>query len=273
MAVWAASASFTVSEFLDFSPLRSTVASCTAWSSWASSLERSAVDSESIMISDLPFSTPEVSMSMSSDSLLRVILFLPSSVSQKPSCSASWLASSIRRVIMSSIIFFTLAKGSEASFCASRDRSLLFRRSPSDSRKAFTLLRGLMSLASLPVCTLAERRCWMRALAWPAWARARCFSEAPATSGEPMISTAFMMAWISSARRVCFSSKDIFFSLHSAVVSENIFSFSAFMATTAFSCFWSRAFFSALPSFSAVFSEASFSAFSMESVRSSTIML
>mmetsp|Transcript_50762 Transcript_50762/g.110509 ORF Transcript_50762/g.110509 Transcript_50762/m.110509 type:complete len:264 (-) Transcript_50762:810-1601(-) len=262
MAVWAASASFTVSEFLDFSPLRSTVASCTAWSSWASSLERSAVDSESIMISDLPFSTPEVSMSMSSDSLLRVILFLPSSVSQKPSCSASAFASSMRRVIMESIIDFTLAKGSAAIFCESRARPLLFRRRPSVARKSRTWRRR--GAAVWP------RSC-TREVAW-VWASERCFSALPVTSGDCMISVAFSMASISSARSFCFSSKDMLFSEHSASMFFRVFSFSALISTVAPSSFLLDAFLAILRSFVAVLSLMSLPAFEMEAVRSATTM-
>mmetsp|Transcript_52439 Transcript_52439/g.135319 ORF Transcript_52439/g.135319 Transcript_52439/m.135319 type:complete len:221 (+) Transcript_52439:844-1506(+) len=217
---------------------------------------------------DLPSSTAALSMSMSSDSLLRLTLLLPSSVSQKPSWSASSWASSMRRVIMSSIIFFTLAKGSAASFCASRARLLLCRRSPSASRKAFTLLRGLMSLS----CADPVRRFWTRDVALRPCARERYLSALPATSGDERISMAFAIAWISSVRSCCFSAKDIFFSAHWAVMSLSTFSLSAFTSMVAPSCFLSMAFFSTLRSFSAVFSEASFSAFSTESVRSATIM-
>mmetsp|Transcript_50764 Transcript_50764/g.110516 ORF Transcript_50764/g.110516 Transcript_50764/m.110516 type:complete len:252 (+) Transcript_50764:373-1128(+) len=201
------------------------------------------------------------SSSTSEDLMSRVCLLVAISVSQKPSWLASSSASFIRRVIMESIMDFTLAKGSAVSFWARSARPLLWRRSLSDSRKLRTWRRGL----STATCS--------RAADFWVWARERCFSALPETSPEDRISMALPMASISSVRSCCFSAKDIFFSSHSTVISCRVFSLSALMSMVAASCFLFSAVFSILRSFSAVFSSMSLVEFSMESVRSSTIML
>mmetsp|Transcript_54105 Transcript_54105/g.159194 ORF Transcript_54105/g.159194 Transcript_54105/m.159194 type:complete len:226 (-) Transcript_54105:120-797(-) len=218
-------------------------------------------------IVDLPSSTAALRESMSSESLLRVTLLLPISVSQKPSWLASSSASFIRRVIMLSIMDFTLAKGSAMSFWARSAIGLLWRRSLSLRRKSRTLRRGLS------ISLTAEPRICTRAVAVLVCARFMYFSALPETSPDFRISMALPMASISSVRSCCFSAKDIFFSSHSTVISCRVFSLSALMSMVAASCFLFSAVFSILRSFSAVFSSMSLSEFSMESVRSSTIML
>mmetsp|Transcript_71539 Transcript_71539/g.198063 ORF Transcript_71539/g.198063 Transcript_71539/m.198063 type:complete len:215 (+) Transcript_71539:962-1606(+) len=211
----------------------------------------------------LPLSMAASRPSMSSESFVRVILFFPISVSQKPSCWASWLASSKRRVIMASIIDFTLAKGSAMTFSASITSLWLFRRWPSCSRNS-RILR----------CTPPARR--DRACAREAPLRcgkARYFSALPETSLEDRISMAFAMASISSARSCCFSWKDIFFSSHSVVISESVFWLSASTPSSAAFCFVSSAFCSVLRFFSLVISSTARSEFSMKSLWSEAAML
>mmetsp|Transcript_14075 Transcript_14075/g.43923 ORF Transcript_14075/g.43923 Transcript_14075/m.43923 type:complete len:247 (-) Transcript_14075:832-1572(-) len=243
------------------------VASSIAFVSSATSFESWATPSASAAMVALPSSTAALRPSISSLSLLRVISLLPISLSQKPSCCASWLASSMRRVIMESIIFLTLAKGSATIFWAKRPKRWLWRRLASEARNS--RMRRWMPSARLawpsPNCTSAVAPDL-------AWARLRYFSALPATSGDERTSMALPIAWISSSRSFCFSRNESLFSVHSVVVAPRVFSFSALTAFVAPSCFLSRAAFSALRCLSAVFSPISFAAFSTESVRSMTTM-
>mmetsp|Transcript_14799 Transcript_14799/g.34010 ORF Transcript_14799/g.34010 Transcript_14799/m.34010 type:complete len:241 (+) Transcript_14799:871-1593(+) len=203
---------------------------------------------------------------MSSLSLFLVILLFPISVSQNPSCCASWLASSNKRVIIASIIFFTFSKGFAPRDCAKRVSLPLCKRCPSPSRNSRTLRR----MPSLPARSMPAT--CNNARGDLTWESARCFSALPMTSGEERISTALAIASISSVRSCCFSWKDMVFSVHSVVTSLCKFSFSAFCASVSASSFLSCATFSALRSFTPVVSSTSFFLFSMESVRSCTII-
>mmetsp|Transcript_59331 Transcript_59331/g.133659 ORF Transcript_59331/g.133659 Transcript_59331/m.133659 type:complete len:263 (-) Transcript_59331:676-1464(-) len=214
----------------------------------------------------LPSSTAADNPSISSLNLVRVILLLPISVSQKPSCCASSFASSMRRLIMLSIIPMTLPNGLAPSWSAKRAKRWLLSRWPSAARKSLRRLRTpwLASAWWSPICTSAVPRLFS--------IRSRCFSALPDTSSEDRISTAFSMASISSLRSFCFSAKDSFFSLHSVLVDERLSTFSALTAWVEPSCFWLAAAFSVLRCFSTVFSSISFLVFSIESSRSVTTM-
>mmetsp|Transcript_48390 Transcript_48390/g.156013 ORF Transcript_48390/g.156013 Transcript_48390/m.156013 type:complete len:244 (-) Transcript_48390:709-1440(-) len=199
------------------------MASSKAWTSWVSS----AVSSESFRMRELPSSTAALRPSMSSLSFVRAILLLPISVSQKPSWSASPLASSSKRVIMPSIIFLTLAKGSAIIFSASSVRRSLCKSLPFASRKSRTRRRMpsvLPSAFSPPLsCTSA-----MPFFAG-ACAKERCCSAAPRTSGEERISMALPMASISSVRNCCLSSKSEAFCPQVLVKSVKYFTSSSFV--------------------------------------------
>mmetsp|Transcript_98368 Transcript_98368/g.259794 ORF Transcript_98368/g.259794 Transcript_98368/m.259794 type:complete len:244 (-) Transcript_98368:801-1532(-) len=242
------------------------MASSKAWTSWVSS----AVSSESFRMRELPSSTAALRPSMSSLSFVRAILLLPISVSQKPSWSASPLASSSKRVIMPSIIFLTLAKGSAIIFSASSVRRSLCKSLPFASRKSRTRRRMpsvLPSAFSPPLsCTSA-----MPFFAG-ACAKERCCSAAPRTSGEERISMALPMASISSARSCCFSWKDMSFSKHSEVIDARVFSLEALSVVSEASIFSASAFSSVLRDFSALFSSLSLFLLSIESVKSISIM-
>mmetsp|Transcript_8653 Transcript_8653/g.27582 ORF Transcript_8653/g.27582 Transcript_8653/m.27582 type:complete len:280 (+) Transcript_8653:756-1595(+) len=236
----------------------------------AISAVRVPVLSVSRMMVALPSSTSAVSPSMSSLSLLRVILLLPISVSQKPSCCESWFASSSRRVSMDSIIFFTFTNGSASNFCARRPRRWLRRRRPSDAKNSRTRRR----IPSLPAAAAerSSRKCARAVRTGVTCAMLRYFSAFPVTSGDDRISMALPIASISSVRSFCFSRKDSCFSVHSVVAAASVFSFSALTPEVAASCFLSNAAFSALCCFRTVFSAISFSPFSMESERSCMII-
>mmetsp|Transcript_8651 Transcript_8651/g.27574 ORF Transcript_8651/g.27574 Transcript_8651/m.27574 type:complete len:280 (+) Transcript_8651:756-1595(+) len=236
----------------------------------AISAVRVPVLSVSRMMVALPSSTSAVSPSMSSLSLLRVILLLPISVSQKPSCCESWFASSSRRVSMDSIIFFTFTNGSASNFCARRPRRWLRRRRPSDAKNSRTRRR----IPSLPAAAAerSSRKCARAVRTGVTCAMLRYFSAWPATSGDERISTALPIASISSPRSFCFSLNDKVFSSHWVVVALSVFSFSAFTEEVDASCFLFLAAFSAFRCDSAVFSDMSFFEFSIESLRSMTIM-
>mmetsp|Transcript_118103 Transcript_118103/g.252379 ORF Transcript_118103/g.252379 Transcript_118103/m.252379 type:complete len:293 (-) Transcript_118103:705-1583(-) len=242
------------------------VASFLAVSSSAISFSSVAVLCVNWRLIALPSSTAALNASMVSLSLLRVTLFFPNSSSQKPSCLASSLASSRRRVIMVSMSLFTLANGSAAIFSARRPRLRLCKRLPSAARKSRTLWRK-------PALRPESKLC-RSDVADPdlGCAKLRYFSALPETSGEERISTALAMASISSVRSFCFSAKDNFFSVHSVVTLLRVCSLSALTVLVEASCFVSRAAFATLRSFSAVFSSMSLFAFSMAAVRSWTFM-
>mmetsp|Transcript_126513 Transcript_126513/g.366234 ORF Transcript_126513/g.366234 Transcript_126513/m.366234 type:complete len:302 (-) Transcript_126513:460-1365(-) len=256
-----------VALFLAFSASRSSVASPMAFCSSATSLVSSSVSADSSAIVDLPLSMAAESPSMSSCNFVRVTLFLPISVSQKPSCCASWFASSSKRSIIEPIMAFTFANGSAMMLSASIAMRLLCNRRPSASRNS-RMRRWA------PVARSEERR-KTRDVAWRAAAcgKARCFSALPDTSSEDRISIAFAMASISSARNCCFSWNDIFFSVHSVVISDKVFSLSAKTVSSDAFCFSSSAFCSAFRLFSLVISRTECSAFSMKSSWSLLAML
>mmetsp|Transcript_138194 Transcript_138194/g.385516 ORF Transcript_138194/g.385516 Transcript_138194/m.385516 type:complete len:288 (-) Transcript_138194:696-1559(-) len=224
-----------------------------------------ALSAKAAMVA-LPSSVAAVSLSTSALSSVRVTRLLPISLSQKPSCSASAWASSWRRVIMPSIIALTFAKGSVATCFASRPRRWLWIRAPSAARNSRR--RPRMPSARAPAPWPPPASCTRAAVAGRRCARLRCCSAAVRTSGAESISMAFSIASISSVRNFCFSSKDSCFSLHSAFVVANIFSFSALTLMVAASCFLAAATASAFRSFSTVFSPSPFFAFSTVSVRS-----
>mmetsp|Transcript_16775 Transcript_16775/g.44386 ORF Transcript_16775/g.44386 Transcript_16775/m.44386 type:complete len:231 (-) Transcript_16775:766-1458(-) len=217
----------------------------------------------------LPSSTAASRASISSCSRVRVTLLLPISSSQNPSWSASSFASSSSRVIMPSMSFLTLAKGSVSILSASSTRDLLFSRPPSFRRNSRTRRRTPRPASA------AEREAWTRATPPLAgsWANERCWPAAPATSGEDMISTAFPSASISSLRNFCFSWNDRSFSKHSAVMPFRVFLFASMTAPVAESCFLSSAAAFSFRCAWAVLSAMSRWAFSFASFRSSMMVL
>mmetsp|Transcript_61372 Transcript_61372/g.155883 ORF Transcript_61372/g.155883 Transcript_61372/m.155883 type:complete len:258 (-) Transcript_61372:646-1419(-) len=244
-------------------------ASFVASSMDTSSFWSSDVLSESSRIVDLPSSIAAVNASISSVSLLRVILLFPISASQNPSCSASCLASSIRRVIMLSIIFFTFENGSAAIFSANRARVLLLSRLLSEETKSRT--RRRMPIARSIAARLAVP--CKREVAEMAWAKERCFSALPDTLSEERIWRAFAIASISSVLKSCFSWKDNFFCSHSEETSDKVSSSAALEAVVDCNCLSASAFLPNFCSFTFVFSSTSFSAFSIVSAKPCTIML
>mmetsp|Transcript_1432 Transcript_1432/g.3867 ORF Transcript_1432/g.3867 Transcript_1432/m.3867 type:complete len:298 (-) Transcript_1432:655-1548(-) len=225
-----------VARFFSFSAARRSLASFTELSNKEMSFCIVAMSSLSCAILALPDSMSAVRPSMDSVSFVRVILLSPSSLSQKPLCSASPLASSSRRVIKSLINFLTLTNGSAAIFCANIASSLFFNRLPSCSKKSSTCPRTpAVSEAEAP----RNPNC---AMALPVFfavaARDKCCSAAPCTPSAERISMAFSNASISSARNCCFSSKECCFSLHSTFVSDKDLASSTCTAWVELNCFF-----------------------------------
>mmetsp|Transcript_96226 Transcript_96226/g.254123 ORF Transcript_96226/g.254123 Transcript_96226/m.254123 type:complete len:289 (+) Transcript_96226:663-1529(+) len=90
---------------------------------------------------------------------LRVCSLVDSSVSHQPLCSASALASSIRRTIRSLISFLTFAKGSSASWPTSEARLELFRRMLELLSRLIAAWRALSSPAGRPFPSLCLATC------------------------------------------------------------------------------------------------------------------
>mmetsp|Transcript_44804 Transcript_44804/g.139413 ORF Transcript_44804/g.139413 Transcript_44804/m.139413 type:complete len:299 (-) Transcript_44804:9-905(-) len=261
MAACADCASLTVLAFFAFSSLRSSAASPSAFLRDATSSERDPALSASARMEALPSCTAALRLSASSLSLLRVIVLLPISLSQKPSWSASPSASSWSLAIITPISFFTFVKGSVPSFCAKRMRRRLRRRRPSAARKSRTRC-----------CPLPLSSCTSAGALGGSCAKDKCAFAVSCTSGDLRISTALLMASSSSTRSACFSSKDAFFSVHSVVVADSVLSVSALTSEVAAICLLSDEAFSSFRSFAAVLSRISLAVLSMESVRSSMII-
>mmetsp|Transcript_74711 Transcript_74711/g.169230 ORF Transcript_74711/g.169230 Transcript_74711/m.169230 type:complete len:244 (-) Transcript_74711:342-1073(-) len=151
---------------------------------------------------------------------LRVCSFVASSVSHHPLCSASSLASSIRRTRRSLIIFRTLTKGSSVTRVARAASTRLDSWFALACRKraafsCFGLRTSARRLARTePVCSSCGR----------------CFSDAPETAPLEMISMAFSIAWSSSVRKAWRDSKSADFFSQVAVRSFRYF-WSPFIVT------------------------------------------
>mmetsp|Transcript_7552 Transcript_7552/g.21134 ORF Transcript_7552/g.21134 Transcript_7552/m.21134 type:complete len:307 (-) Transcript_7552:316-1236(-) len=261
----ASPASLMVAVFFAFSAVRISKASFPELSMSESSSERVAMSCVSIVMEALPPSISAVRLSIVSESFVRVSLLSPISLSQKPSWSASPLDSSKRRVIMSSISFFTFANGSDASFCANKFKDLLCNLEPSSSRNWRTFTR-------MPLSSVAPRKLCTKDRAEEAWAKLRCLAPAPCTSSPDRILMAWSRAWISSSRSCCFSLKDSCFSRHSILASDNVFSSSTFTVAVEESCFLSEAIFCSFSFFLRVLVEMSSLAVSAEPSKSCASM-
>mmetsp|Transcript_29540 Transcript_29540/g.84862 ORF Transcript_29540/g.84862 Transcript_29540/m.84862 type:complete len:258 (-) Transcript_29540:730-1503(-) len=139
----------------------------------------------------------------------RVCSLVESSVSHQPLCSASSLASSMRRVRRSLIIFFTLRKGSSATRPASIERTRLLRSRARACRYEAaldwtSLRRSALRAASDAACCARE---------------GRCLSALPDTASLEMISMALLRATSSSERSCCRATKSVAFCSHVAVSS------------------------------------------------------
>mmetsp|Transcript_96739 Transcript_96739/g.224261 ORF Transcript_96739/g.224261 Transcript_96739/m.224261 type:complete len:215 (+) Transcript_96739:515-1159(+) len=162
-----------------------------------------------------------------------VCSLVASSVSHQPLCSASSLASSIKRTRRSLIIFFTLRKGSSSTRDA-RAESTRLSSSPARSRR-YWAARTRERLSSVD----SERSA---ANEVPRCARAgRCFSALPDNASLLMISMAFPIAASSSARNCCLASKSEAFFEHVAKRSERYFSSAAFVAEVSSRLPWALA--------------------------------
>mmetsp|Transcript_15716 Transcript_15716/g.45968 ORF Transcript_15716/g.45968 Transcript_15716/m.45968 type:complete len:256 (+) Transcript_15716:251-1018(+) len=167
------------------------------------------------------------SRSTSADRAVRTCSLVASSESHQPLCEASSLASSMRRMMRSLTIFFTLAKGSSRTRTARAERMRLLIFSARRSRNAAT--RCCAGLCPL------ESSCISEALRpWPPCTRdvARYLSETARTWLLERISMACSMAAISSVRSFWRSSKSASFCLQLAVVSVRYFVSPAFVAVT-----------------------------------------
>mmetsp|Transcript_52197 Transcript_52197/g.114184 ORF Transcript_52197/g.114184 Transcript_52197/m.114184 type:complete len:266 (+) Transcript_52197:667-1464(+) len=241
-----------VSSFVAFSVVRSSVASDMAASSSATALLSSEMSSVSLAIDASSWSISAWRVSTASVFSLRVCSFVESSVSHQPLCSASSLASSMRRTMRSLIIFFTLVKGSAATRCEARARTRLLSCVARPSRKAaMRACRGLWlelrSCARAVACTSAGR----------------CLSPEPATASLDMMSMALLTASSSSARSFWRLSKSADFWAQRALVSSRYFSSSALSASVCALSPSASAFACSVSARVAVFLEISCSAFSM----------
>mmetsp|Transcript_46522 Transcript_46522/g.73531 ORF Transcript_46522/g.73531 Transcript_46522/m.73531 type:complete len:207 (+) Transcript_46522:956-1576(+) len=165
---------------------------------------------------------------------------------------------------MSSIIFLTFAKGSAATFCASKERSLLCNRSASADKNS-RMRRRMPSFSSAASCVPLRMVNAVATLG--CCAKVKCCSPV-CTSFDDRILIACSNAASSSVRNFCFSSNDSFFSSHSVVTSFKVLSSSALPACVDASSFLSNAIFSIFVAFAVVFSSMSFLEFSMLSFRS-----
>mmetsp|Transcript_46855 Transcript_46855/g.101736 ORF Transcript_46855/g.101736 Transcript_46855/m.101736 type:complete len:261 (+) Transcript_46855:663-1445(+) len=214
MAINASAASLAVASFLAFSAARSSLDSFCVVRSSTSSFSSMLIRSAPWVMAASVSSMVAVRPSMPSCNFTRVSLFVPSSLSHQPFCSDSSLASFSSLVIMSSMSFFTLAKGSdEETLTASMSSCWLRSRRLSLRRKADSVLRTPCgSVASPRSCARAVPELFCISSGRCAWAE-------PSTSGEERISTAFWITSSSSARSFCFSAKDSCFSAHSTLSS------------------------------------------------------
>mmetsp|Transcript_142400 Transcript_142400/g.455096 ORF Transcript_142400/g.455096 Transcript_142400/m.455096 type:complete len:259 (-) Transcript_142400:822-1598(-) len=192
--------------FLAFSSSRNEVALETASSSSATSLESSATSSVSLAMEEVSSSISARNVSTESVFSLRVCSFVASSLSHQPLCSASSLASSMRRTTRSLIIFLTCSNGSEETRVAKLSRMglesswLLFCK--------YSTTRACAPRCERPMNTET------RAVALPLLLCAKdgkYVSALPFTAEPEMISMALLMASSSSARRAWRDSKSLAF--------------------------------------------------------------
>mmetsp|Transcript_18322 Transcript_18322/g.48361 ORF Transcript_18322/g.48361 Transcript_18322/m.48361 type:complete len:267 (-) Transcript_18322:835-1635(-) len=195
----AALASWMVASFFALSAPRSSSASFMAACSSETSCASCSMRREPSATVASPSSILAVRPSMSSWSLLRVFLLVPSSVSHQPLCSASSFASSIRRTMRSLIIFFTFENGSSATRTASAESIRLLSCAERLRRNSATFsCTGLRpSDLRLTKALALFAPCWANDCALPS------FCNFPSLS----ISIALDTASISSARNCWRDSK------------------------------------------------------------------
>mmetsp|Transcript_71799 Transcript_71799/g.118916 ORF Transcript_71799/g.118916 Transcript_71799/m.118916 type:complete len:232 (-) Transcript_71799:853-1548(-) len=209
-----------VTAFVAFSSWRMVVASSVAASSSATACVNSVILSVSFAIEASNESISELRVATFSVFSLRVCSFCVNSVSHHPLCSASSFASSINLMIKSLIIFFTLTKGSSATREAKANSRRLLRRFAWACRYCATRIcvfvaEDARSCASTGPCFFCKRL-------------GRYLSALPATAALLMISMAFVIVTISSARNFWRDAKDDAFSEQVAVKSARYAS-SAFL--------------------------------------------
>mmetsp|Transcript_40767 Transcript_40767/g.95747 ORF Transcript_40767/g.95747 Transcript_40767/m.95747 type:complete len:242 (-) Transcript_40767:834-1559(-) len=204
-----------VCSFLAFSFCLKSVASAMAFSKAATSAESSVMSSANLAIEASSSSISACKLSTAAVFSLRVCSLVASSVSHHPLCSASSLASSIKRTISSLIIFLTFSKGSSATRLARSERTRLFNLLARPCRKLAALLCWL--LKGLPLtCT--------RAVVFLAMKDGKYLSALPETASLDKILMASAIASSSSVRNCCLASKSLAFCLHVAVRSARYFS-------------------------------------------------
>mmetsp|Transcript_96733 Transcript_96733/g.224239 ORF Transcript_96733/g.224239 Transcript_96733/m.224239 type:complete len:206 (-) Transcript_96733:289-906(-) len=155
-----------------------------------------------------------VSMFTSSVFLSRVCLLVVSSVSHQPLCSASSLASSMRRTSRSLIIFLTLRKGSSATRPANAESTRLLNCRALNAKYS-------AAFAWAPFWR-SERRA-ASAVAFFCTMDGKYFSAFPDTAALERISIALAIATSSSARSCCRDSKSAAFCSQVAVRSARYF--------------------------------------------------
>mmetsp|Transcript_20131 Transcript_20131/g.52613 ORF Transcript_20131/g.52613 Transcript_20131/m.52613 type:complete len:203 (-) Transcript_20131:181-789(-) len=197
--------------FLAFSSSRNEVALETASSSSATSLESSATSSVSLAMEEVSSSISARNVSTESVFSLRVCSFVASSLSHQPLCSASSLASSMRRTMRSLSIFLTFSKGSFDTRTAKAESTRLFNSSLRLCKNSAT--------RTCAVCWVVARKL-TKAVAPSCASDGRCFSALPATAPLEMISMALLMASNSSVRSCWRDSKSLAFCSQVAVRSS-----------------------------------------------------
>mmetsp|Transcript_47025 Transcript_47025/g.135941 ORF Transcript_47025/g.135941 Transcript_47025/m.135941 type:complete len:223 (-) Transcript_47025:813-1481(-) len=199
----------------------------------------SATSSVSFAMEASSSSTSACSVSTASVFSLRVCSFVASSVSHQPLCSASSLASSMRRTRRSLIIFFTLANGSSPTWAA-RDESTRL----SSCWALLWRYRAAFACAwPGPICS--ERNAARdRPFAPEAFCTSvgRYFSACPETAALERISMALPMATSSSARSCCRDSKSDAFCWQVAVRSPWYFLSASIVVVVSSRSPWESAF-------------------------------
>mmetsp|Transcript_61557 Transcript_61557/g.173892 ORF Transcript_61557/g.173892 Transcript_61557/m.173892 type:complete len:259 (-) Transcript_61557:819-1595(-) len=195
-----------VCSLVAFSSWRSSVAFAMAASKSATAWLNTLMSSVSFEIEASSWSISAWRVSTASVFSLRVCSFVDNSVSHQPLCSASSLASSIKRTMRSLIIFLTRSNGSEETRVAKLSRMglesswLLFCK--------YSTTRACAPRCERPMNTET------RAVALPLLLCAKdgkYVSALPFTAEPEMISMALLMASSSSARRAWRDSKSLAF--------------------------------------------------------------
>mmetsp|Transcript_10324 Transcript_10324/g.17947 ORF Transcript_10324/g.17947 Transcript_10324/m.17947 type:complete len:243 (-) Transcript_10324:322-1050(-) len=200
-----------VCSFLAFSSKRRVVASDMAASSSATAFVNSLMSSVSFAMEASSWSISACKVSTASVFSLRVCSLVLSSVSHQPLCSASSLASSIKRTIKSLIIFLTFTNGSASTLTASAESTRLFKACARSFKNSEARCCGAREAPEARNCASEEPDFCA--------SEGKYVSALPDTAPLEMISMALVMASISSARSCCLDSKSEAFCSHVAVKS------------------------------------------------------